>query len=148
MMKKIMVILVVGVLISCSSDSSNRNPFIPEVNFSFEVNLNLPLFSVLNTTGNAIFINNPGVGVRGVFVINSGFDTFLAWEANCPNLSPNNCSTMEIVGGTNVRCPCDDNEYSLFNGQLLSEPTEGERTFSLLNYRTRVRADNTVIISN
>ena len=134
-------------LLSCSSDdSSNRNPFIPDVGFTFDINLNLPLFGGLNTPGNAIFIGNPGVGVRGIFVINTG-SGFLAWEANCPNQAPSSCSTMELSGGVNVVCPCDNNEYSLFNGQLLTEPTEGERVFGLLNYATRVNG-NIVIVSN
>jgi len=147
MMKKVLIVVTLTLLMSCSSDPTNRNPFLQEVSFTFDVNLNLPLFSPLNTTGNAIFISNQGVGIRGVYIINTGFGNFLAWEANCPNQAPSNCSTMELVGGTNVACPCDGNEYSLFNGQLLTEPLEDERVFGLLNYSTRTNG-SIVTISN
>ncbi|NAS31275.1 hypothetical protein GTQ40_09860 [Flavobacteriaceae bacterium R38] len=147
-MKKVFTVLVFALLLSCSSDSSNRNPFLPEVSFTFDINLNLPLFSPLNTTGSAIFIGNEGVGINGVYVINTGFGNFLAWEASCPNQTPSSsCSRMDLVGGTNVVCPCDDYEYSLFNGQLLTEPAEGDRVFGLLNYSTRA-SGNIVTISN
>ncbi|NER14567.1 hypothetical protein GWK08_14020 [Leptobacterium flavescens] len=146
-MKKFLMVFVLAAVLSCSGDSTDRNPFLREVNFSFEVNLNLPLYSSLNTTGNAVYIGNQGVGIRGVFVINTGFGNFLAWEASCPNQAPSGCSTMNIQGGTMAVCPCDDFEYSLFNGQLLTETPGNERRFGLLNYRTRVN-DNIVIISN
>jgi len=147
-MKRIYVVLALVFLCSCESDSGNRNPFLQEANFTFDVNLSLPLFSGLNITGNAVFIGNQGVGIRGVYIINTGFGNFLAWEANCPNQTPNSCSTMELVGGTNVMCPCDGFEYSLFNGQLLTQPEDEEQTvFGLLNYATQVRGD-IVTISN
>ena len=144
--KKILMIVALIAFLSCSRDSSNRNPFLPEVSFTFEINLNLPLFSGLNTPGNAVFINNTGVGIRGVYVINTGFGNFLAWEASCPNQSPSSCSTLEL-NGTTVVCPCDEYEYSLFNGQLLTEVPEGERVFGLLNYSARA-LEGSVIISN
>ncbi len=135
--------------IACSGDSSSdRNPFLQEIGFRFEINLNLPLYNSLNTIGNAVYIGNSGVGTRGIFVINTGLgnNPFFAWEASCPNHAPNNCSTMTIDGGTNCVCACEDYEYSLFNGQLLSEP-QAERTYGLLNYRTTIVGD-IVTISN
>lgn len=71
---------------------------------------------------------------------------FVAWEASCPNQTPNECSTM-ILEGQNVRCPCDDFEYNLFFGQLLNAPEDGGRFYNLLPYRA-VLAGNSVIISN
>ena len=52
-------------LLSCDSDRSNRNPFLQEIGFRFDLNLNLPLYSPLTNTGNAVYVNNAGVGTRG-----------------------------------------------------------------------------------
>lgn len=133
-------------LISCDSDSTNRNPFLQEVSFRFDLNLNLPLYNGLNNIGNPVYVGNNGVGTRGAFVIKSGLDTFFAFEASCPNHAPNNCSTMNI-DGQNVICPCEDYTYSLFTGQQLDRPNDGNRYYDLLFYRA-TQSGNTITISN
>lgn len=132
--------------LGCSDDTQQRNPFLPEVGFRFEINLNLPLYSPLNNQGNPVVITSNGVGIRGVVVMNSGFDQYVAWELSCPNIAPNSCSTLEVVGQV-AECPCDDTEYSLFTGQLLNRPDDGERYYDLLFYRA-TRSGNVVTISN
>ena len=146
-MKKLFLLIFMTLLFSCESDDTTRNPFLPDVNFRFDLNLNLPLYTDLNNIGNPIYVPNDGVGIRGVFVMRTGPDNqFVAWEANCPNQAPNACSTM-VLEGQNVRCPCDDFEYNLFFGQLLNPPEDGGRFFNLQPYRA-VLAGNSVIISN
>ena len=134
------------ILISCDSDPTNRNPFLQEVNFRFEINLNLPLYNDLNIIGNPVYVGNAGVGTRGAFVIKSSLDTYFAFEASCPNHAPNSCSTMEIEG-QNVVCPCEDFTYSLFTGQQLNRPEDGNRYYDLLFYRA-TQSGNVVTISN
>nr|WP_299342742.1 hypothetical protein [Allomuricauda sp.] len=145
-MRHYWILLSFLILLSCDSDPTNRNPFLQEVNFRFEINLNLPLYNNLNNIGNPVYVGNAGVGIRGAFVIKSSLDTFLAFEASCPNQEPSPCSTMEIEG-QNVICPCDDLTYSLFTGQLLNRPDDGNRYYDLLFYRA-TQSGNTVIISN
>lgn len=134
------------VLVSCSSDNTNRNPYLQDIGFTFEINLNLPLYSNLNSIGNPIYVGNAGVGTRGAFVIKSSLDSYYAFEASCPNHAPNDCSTMEL-DGQNVVCPCDGYTYSLFTGQQLDRPDDGQRYYDLLFYRATQRG-NSVIISN
>lgn len=146
-MKKLFSLIFIMLLISCENDETSRNPFLPDVSFRFDLNLNLPLYTNLNSIGNPIYVGNTGVGIRGAFVMRTGADNqFVAWEANCPNHAPNACSTM-ILDGQNVRCSCDDFEYNLFFGQLLNPPEDGSRFFNLKPYRA-VLAGNSVIISN
>lgn len=133
-------------LISCDSDSTNRNPFLQEVGFRFDLNLNLPKYTDLNNIGNPVYVDNNGVGTRGAFVIKSGLDTFFAFEASCPNHAPNNCSTMTI-DGQNVTCSCEGYTYSLFTGQQLDRPDDGNRYYDLLFYRA-TQSGNTITISN
>lgn len=145
-MNRILGIFLLICLLSCTNDRSNRNPFLQEIGFRFDLNLNLPLFSPLTTIGNAVYINNPGVGTRGVFVVNSGIGQFRAFEASCPNHAPNSCSTMEL-NGTSVVCPCENYQYSLFTGQFLNLDQEEGRFFDLLEYRA-TSSGNTITISN
>lgn len=133
-------------LMACSSDSTNRNPFLQEVNFRFELNMNLPLYNNLNTIGNPVYVGNTGVGTRGIFVMRSSLDSFFAFEASCPNHAPNNCSTMTI-DGQNVVCSCEDFTYSLFTGQQLNRPDDGNRYYDLLFYRA-TQSGNIITVFN
>nr|WP_299171660.1 hypothetical protein [uncultured Allomuricauda sp.] len=133
-------------LMACSSDSTNRNPFLQEVNFRFELNMNLPLYNNLNTIGNPVYVGNTGVGTRGIFVMRSSLDSFFAFEASCPNHAPNNCSTM-MIDGQNVVCSCEDFTYSLFTGQQLNRPDDGNRYYDLLFYRA-TQSGNIITVFN
>jgi nitrite reductase/ring-hydroxylating ferredoxin subunit len=139
-------LFLLALILSCNNDRGTRNPFLQEIGFRFDVNLNLPLYSPLTNPGNAIYIDSQGVGTRGVFVINTGFDVFRAFEASCPNHAPNSCSTMDL-DGQNAFCSCENYEYSLFTGQQLNRPDDGNRYYDMLEYRA-TQSGNTVVISN
>ena len=140
-------LLFIGILVlSCSNDEGSGNPFINEIGFTFDINLNLPLYSPLTNIGNAVYVGNAGVGVRGVFVINTGFDLFRAFEASCPNHSPNSCSTMQSDGQV-ATCSCEDYRYNLLTGQQLDRPDDGQQYYDMVEYRA-VKSGDSVIISN
>ena len=132
-MKRIFAFILFVFLLSCDKQQTNRNPFLQEIGFAFDLNLNLPLYSPLTNSGSVIYVGNQQVGTRGVFVINTGFDTFRAFEASCPNHEPNDCSTM-VLDGIIATCACDDYEYSLFTGQMLNRPDDGGRYYDMLIY--------------
>lgn len=139
-------LLLLALLLSCNNDRTNRNPFLQEIGFRFDINLNLPLYSPLTNTGNVVPINSAEVGTRGVFVINAGFDQYRAFEASCPNHAPNDCSTMSLSGQV-ATCACEDYEYSLFTGQQLNRPDDGNRYYDMLEYNAS-SSGNVVVISN
>jgi len=145
-MNRVLGIFLLILMLSCDNDRPERNPYLQEIGFRFDLNLSLPLYSPLTNPGNAVYIGSQGVGNRGVFIINSGFDQFRAFEASCPNHPPNNCSTMEINSQTAV-CPCEDYEYSLFTGQQFTPPDDGNRYYNMLEYHA-VQSGNVVTISN
>lgn len=132
-------------LLSCSKDRTNRNPYLQEVRFQYEINLNLPLYSPLTNIGTVIYIGDRAVGTRGAFVMNTG-SGFMAFEASCPNHAPNECSTMAL-NGQMARCSCEGYEYSLFTGQMLNRPNDGKRYHDMLYYQA-TSSGNIVIISN
>jgi len=131
-MKRILGLLFLFFLSSCDKNSTNRNPYLQEISFRFDLNLNLPLYSSLTNTGSAVYVGNAAVGTRGAFVINTGFNSYMAWEASCPNHAPSSCSSLRINGVT-ASCTCEDYQYSLATGQPL---TEGA-TYSLLFYKVQ-----------
>jgi nitrite reductase/ring-hydroxylating ferredoxin subunit len=145
-MIRIWGIILLVFLLSCESDRTNRNPFLQEIGFRFDINLNLPLYSPLTNSGSSIYIGSQQVGTRGVFVVNSGFDVFRVFEASCPNHAPNECSTMDL-NGTVATCSCEDFEYSVFTGQQLNRPDDGTRYYDMLEYRAAI-SGNVVVISN
>ncbi|MCL6267523.1 Rieske (2Fe-2S) protein [Flagellimonas myxillae] len=145
-MKYLWGCLLLFFLLSCESDPTNRNPYLQEVSFRFDLNLNLPLYNGLSTIGNPVYVGNNGVGTRGAFVMRTGGNTFFAFEASCPNHAPSSCSTMTL-DGQNVTCGCEGFTYSLFTGQQLDRPNDGNRYYDLLFYRA-TQSGNTVTISN
>ncbi|MDB2607018.1 hypothetical protein N9Y48_04505 [Zobellia sp.] len=145
-MKHFLSIVLITLFLSCSNNNVVRNPYLQEVNFQFQMNLNLPLYSNLTNIGSIVFVDNPGVGIKGVYVIQSGIDQFRAFEATCPNHIVSDCSTTEL-SGIEATCSCEDYTYNLFTGQLTNAPDDGERRYDMLEYNAR-RSGNTVVISN
>jgi len=135
-LKLLWAILLVVFVLSCSNDKGQRNPYLPEIGFRFDIDVNLPLYNPLINPGNPIYISSAGVGIRGVIIMNTGFDVFRVFEASCPNHSPSNCSTMAIESQVAV-CSCEEFEYSLFTGQQLNRPDDGSRYFDMLEYTAR-----------
>ena len=116
-------------LFGCSEDSfDNNNPYLPNYSFSTTLNLNLPQYSQLLYTANAIYVNTAGAGIRGIFVFNTGNENYVAFEAACPNQALSSCSTMTI-NGIKALCACDGAQYSFFSGQA-----EGQQ-YSMKQYR-------------
>jgi nitrite reductase/ring-hydroxylating ferredoxin subunit len=68
---------------------------------------------------------------------------YRAWEANCPNQYPSSCSRM-IIFGLNAKCPCDDFEYSLFNGVGMDDEAE----YTMKPYRVDILGKNLIRVSN
>ncbi len=145
-MVRVLIISLLLALLSCENDRGDRNPYLPEIGFRFDMNLNLPLYSPLTNLGNAVFIDNPRVGIRGAFVMQTSIDQHRVFEASCPNHVPNDCSTM-VLDGQTATCSCEGYEYSLFTGQLINRPDDGNRYYDMLEYRA-TQSGNVVVISN
>lgn len=131
-MKKYIFFLIIPLLLCCSKDSGvvNNNPFLPDYPVNFEINLSLPSYNNLQFTANGVLINTSGIGIRGVFVFNTGTG-YTAFDAACPNQALSDCSSMTLNGIMGV-CPCDGAEYSLFTGLAQG------KNYPLKVYRTEV----------
>lgn len=141
-MNKFFAIIIILVLVSCSkNDRVNSCNFLLNVGVNTSVNMNLPQYSQLQFTSNSVYIANQGNA--GVIVINVG-NNYRAWDAADPNHTPASCSLLTI-NGVNAKCGCQDqNEYSLFTGQILNN----DLPCGLKEYRVESAGNNTLVISN
>src|SRR5580765_1836909 len=116
MKKLFFALLSTLLLISCTNDGMRYvNPNLPNYSFSTNIDSNLPSYSGLKSPVNPIYIGLDNMGISGIIVMKVSDTDFLAWEANCPNHPPSDCSRMSIKG-VNAKCNCDSVEYSLFTG--------------------------------
>lgn len=119
------------ILFSCSdSGPVNNNPYIQNISFTVDINMNLPLYSNLLYTSNAVYY--PGKGIKGLIIFNTG-SGYNAFDAACPNQTQTTCSTMAI-NGIEAVCSCDNKTYSLFSGQ-------GGLQYPMKQYRVEVNGN-------
>lgn len=142
MKKYILILFILPFIGACSKDDfTNNNRYLPNYNFSIDINLDLPLYSQLQFPSNPVRVTQLGIGINGVIVMNVG-GTYTAFEASCPNQALSDCSILQ-VNGILAKCPCDGVEYSLFTGQ----PTT-KVEFPLKQYRVQVLAPNMIRVYN
>lgn len=144
MIKKITFsLLFIAFLSSCSTDDNERinNPYLTDIRFVLDLNLNLPEYNSLNFPGNSYVTYN--YGINGVVVYNINNSQFTAFELSDPNHALSECSTMS-VSGIIATCNCNDgNSYNILTGEI----TEGSGQYSLKPYRIR-KSGNTLEVSN
>lgn len=150
MKKYIFNLALIFTLLGCSSDESfDNNPYLATPSFNYSINLELPKYASIRNPGSAIYVNEPYVGIAGVFVYNYGGGTFTAWEAACPNHVPDNdCLNMSLSTPI-VTCDCDGYQYDLLTGSPYTDVKEGEKYYPMQAYHVNYRSASKVItISN
>ena len=144
MKKNVTLISLVILILSCSSDSVRyKNPYIPDYNFTITINANLPTYTKLLSAVNPLLIFDGTSGANGIIVMKISDTDYRAWEANCPNQYPSACSRM-VINGVNAKCPCDEIEYSLFNGVGVN----GQGEYTMKPYRVDILSKNLIRVSN
>jgi nitrite reductase/ring-hydroxylating ferredoxin subunit len=128
----------------CAREPVHRNPYLSDIAFRYEINLNLPQYDALRYAGGSMLI--PQVGLKGLIVFNLNGQQFLAWEATCANHPPRDCSLLGLTGVL-AECSCEGFQYSLATGQLLDAENQTNTPYPLLNYQVQANA-NLLLISN
>jgi hypothetical protein len=141
MKKYLSFFFVFFLCLGCAKDTvRNNNPYIPNYPFSFVINLNLPLYTALNSPMNPISITEPS-GITILMMKISDTD-YRAWNAYCPNQSPSSCSKMTVQQtGLNAKCSCDALEYSMFTGI-------GTAQYTMIPYKVEVLGNNSIRVYN
>lgn len=131
MRNKVVLALLCILFFSCSNNGPvNTNPYIQNISFTVDINMNLPLYSSLLYPSNGIFF--AGRGVKGLIIFNTG-SGYNAFDAACPNQPQTACSTLTIKGIEAV-CPCDNKTYNLFSGL-------GSLQYPMKQYRVQVNGN-------
>ena len=138
------VLLFLVLILGCSKVPVQRNPYLADIRFQKNLNLSLPLYNQLNFVGGSILI--PDIGIKGVIIFNLSGNTFLAWEATCPNHIPESCSKLDI-SGVLAECSCENFQYSLATGQLLNpnetlNPPRDLLFYQIQNFNGILRVSN------
>lgn len=144
-MRKAIILSLLFIFFSCESDDTGRqNPFLVDIGFQFEMNLNLPQYSSLDFPGNYVIVDN--IGIKGVVVYTPGNNQYFAYELSDPNHSPNSCSSMTINGLTaSCPCPTDANSYNIFTGQ--PDASSPDLQYGMKSYRVE-RVGNIIRVFN
>jgi hypothetical protein len=122
------LLAVVFLIISCTPELSD-DP-VPIVPFSpINVNLNLPEYQALNTTG-FVYING---GVRGIILHRLTSSSYVAYERNCTYQPNEACATVEMHSSNlYLFDPCCNSTFELSTGN----PSGGPAWRPLRQYET------------
>ena len=141
-MKRIfLAILFLGLIVSCDQNSPKRNnPYLPSYNFSAILNLNLPLYSELNS--NMVAKRITIEGDIDIVIMKVGGTDYRAFNGNCPNQAPTSCSRLTIEG-LYAKCGCEDNyKYSMFDG------IGANAQYTMVPYRVEALGGNQIRVYN
>jgi nitrite reductase/ring-hydroxylating ferredoxin subunit len=123
--------LVFGLFAGCRG-SSNRHP-VPYAPVNETIYLNTPSAYDLQFVGGS-FAHSEW-GYRGVVVYrrtNFGdANDFGVYDLCCPNHVSHACGTLFLVDNLTAECPCDGQQFLLFDGQAL----DGSSTWGLRPYQ-------------
>lgn len=142
-MRRIFLIIpLIFTLLGCSTDDElRRNPYLPDLNFNYQVDLSLPQYNSLKFPGNSFVTRN--YGINGIVIYNQNNDQYMAFELTDPNHIIQDCSYL-VVNATEASCSCNDgNVYTIITGQQI----KGEGAYSLKPYRV-VKVGNVLEVSN
>lgn len=137
-MKKSIILLFTAILFAaCSTSDDGRinNPNLVDINFRYQINLDLPEYNDLLYPGNEYVTYSQGI--KGIVIYNINNQQYTAFELSDPNHTPSSCSAMTVEGIT-AKCHCDDgNEYSIITGEQLS----GTGEYPMKAYRIERRGN-------
>ena len=116
-MKSTLYILIISLLISsCNS----KEDYIQEVYVNILIDLNLPLYSYLQVSGNSMFIEG---GVEGIIIYHGVGDDYKVYDRNCSYEPSLDCSHIDSVNAGIAYCGCCTSAFLLAqDGAVANSP--------------------------
>lgn len=148
MKKHLLLLLIIGLILSCSDDDKVRNnPNLFDTNVDLRLNLNLPQYTPLKFPSNPVLIQ--GYGNGGIVLMQNGSGSYVGYDAADPNHPrKEECPAMK-VDGLRLKCDCEGNQYDLFTGNFLeNEESSEELEYTLYRYRVRATDGGFLEVSN
>ncbi|AXT62211.1 hypothetical protein D1816_18210 [Aquimarina sp. AD10] len=143
-MKKLVFLFAALLVLSCSGDDDQNNPFLPNIAVNFQINLDLPQYNNLRFPGGIFVDRTDGRGIRGVIIYNQNDQQFFAYELSDPNISPSDCSALKVEG---TRASSNCGNENLYEIASFGQQIRGEGGNPLLAYRV-TKNGNTLNVSN
>jgi nitrite reductase/ring-hydroxylating ferredoxin subunit len=123
-----LVLMVFSVFfISCDTDDGQKSCNI-EYLISASINVNLPLYSEVETRG-WTYVDGEGTGTRGLILVKTN-NGYKAYDRNAPHICPTLNSTMEVVDDIKLYCPEDGAEWILLTGEPILIADRAPRVYS------------------
>ena len=110
------ILIILFIFSTCNT----KDDYIQEVYVNINIDLNLPVYSDLQVSGNAIFIEG---GVEGIIIYHGVGKDYKVYDRNCsyePSLS---CSQIDSVDAGIAYCGCCSSAFLLSNdASVLNSP--------------------------
>lgn len=121
-------ILTFLTLQSCGNDEETVSCF-PKNSINVVLNLNLPAYQSLQTTGGWMYINEQSSGNRGLIIVrtNGGFKVY---DRNAPHICPNDNTTLKVINDIKITCPSDAAEWILLTGEPIKTAQIAPKTYA------------------
>jgi len=122
-----LLMLMIPIANACSDDDGQKSCN-PEYNVSASININLPLYSQLETRG-WTYVDGAGTGTKGVIVVKI-INGYKAYDRNAPHICPGMDTRLEVVDDIKLYCPQDGAEWILLTGEPITIADRAPRTYS------------------
>jgi hypothetical protein len=138
-MKRIIYILTICILI-CSCNT--KDDYIQEVYVNEYVNLNLPEYSEIATSGSTIFTEG---GIEGIIIYHGFGNDYKVYDRNCSYQPSLSCSVIDSVNSGIAFCGCCTSAFLISNtGESINAPA----LLSLKTYNWILNENNVLYIFN
>ena len=139
-MKKLTYTLIISILIAGCDE---KNCYIQNIYVNEFIDLSLPAYSDISTSGNAIFVEG---GVRGIIIFHGVGNSYQAYDRNCSYEPCKSCSYVDTINSGIAYCGCCTSAFNISNS---GEPLNAPALLPLKSYRTVLNTSSNILhISN
>ena len=139
-MKSLTYMIIFSILIAGCDD---KNCYIQNIYVNEFIDLSLPAYSDISTSGNAIFVEG---GVRGIIIFHGVGNIYQAYDRNCSYEPCQSCSYIDTINSGIAYCGCCTSAFNISNS---GEPLNAPALLPLKSYRTNLNTSSNILhISN
>jgi len=112
----VLTFLIISVFCTCNK----KEDYIQDVYVNEFIDLTLPEYEELKTSGNSIFIDG---GVEGIIIYHGIADEYKAYDRNCSYQPSLSCAVIDSVSSGIAYCDCCPSAFLINNnGEAINAP--------------------------